>query len=118
MSEPDPASPVGLFVLVDKKPVPAQTVTEWAEFAESSDRVVKGTIVAADVECHMIHISTVFAGIDLSHLGRNMRNKMFETAIFWCDGIEVFDHCETWAQAEAAHARAIEHVQEMIARKK
>lgn len=53
-------------------------------------------------------ISTVFLGLD--HSWGDGPPLLFETMIFGGEHDGYQDRCSTWAEAEAMHAKAVEHV--------
>lgn len=84
------------YILVDRKPVPADLMT-WAKWFGTADRRVAMTEVAG------YRVSTVFLGID--HQFGDGPPLIFETMVF--EGREDVwsERCSTWEQAEEMHER-------------
>ena len=88
---------MGLFILVDRKPVACPDVMQWGEWYEhSGERTVGDTTVGA------MRISTIFLGIDHAWLGGATR--LFETMAFGGPMDMQQERCSTWDQAETQHA--------------
>ena len=104
-----------LYKLIGKLPVPCFDVLDWARWYETAERTVAQTHIGP------LRVSTVFLGID--HGFRVNRVRLFETMIFGDQDhmiqlnpnrpgrlmrstLDYQERYETWAEAEAGHARA------------
>jgi hypothetical protein len=86
------------YVLDGKTPRKVESSEEWANWFEIANRHVAQSLFG------LVHVSTVFLGIDYNFLGGPP--LIFETMIFngLHDGYR--DRCSTWEEAEAMHERA------------
>jgi hypothetical protein len=90
------------YTLIGQTPVPETDVLVWARWFEHADRRVKQNRLAGGVK-----VSTVFLGIDHNWLFDG-QPLLFETMVFTkTNGGEVYARVATWAEAEAAHKRAV-----------
>lgn len=99
----------------DKEPVPEPDLTKWAEWFESSNRVVRRnttsvTMKRGDQEKNVgeITISTVFLGLDHSFTGNPP--LLFETMVFGGPLDQQQERCSTWEGAEMMHEKMMERV--------
>ena len=83
----------------ERRPVPAD-MRQWGEWFGQMDNRRVGRTDVGDSE-----ISTVFLG--LPHVG-----GMFETMVFGGPFDQEQERCETWADAEAMHARWVKRCEE------
>ena len=109
-----PVHRIGLYYILDEHNlvVPVRDVHEWGKWFEEASR--SGRRIVAQDETNGLRVSTVFLGMDLSVMDE--RVLTFETMVF--RGASFSDlymkRYETWADAVAGHADAIEwcHSQE------
>lgn len=93
------------FVLKDKKPVPASSMTQWAEqLADYHQRVVKQTHLPNE-----IFISTVFLGLDIMGGDKPVEELvLFESMVFGGE----YNHYKrmycSYQEAEQGHQEIIE----------
>lgn len=87
------------YVLDGKTPKPVGGLEDWARWMQTGDRHVAQDLVGD------VRISTVFLGLDHSHVGGDP--LLFETMIFGGphDGHQT--RASTWDEAEAQHAEAV-----------
>ena len=100
-----------LYILdADQRVVKAADGLEWRLFFEKADRQVAHNIFGHEA-IGEIEVSTVFLGIN-HRFGDDGPPLVFETMIFGGgDGLNGYtDRCSTWADAEAMHAKAVQHV--------
>lgn len=64
------------YILNGKTPVQVESITEWAEWFEKGDRIVKQTDIGE------VKISTVFLGIDHNFHPNSKAPILFETMVF------------------------------------
>lgn len=83
------------YILVDRKPVPADLMT-WASFFGSADRIV------AKSQFGDVGVSTVFLGLD-HRFGDSGPPLIFETMIFGGPHSDYQTRCSTWEEAEEMH---------------
>lgn len=84
------------YILVDRKAVPADTMT-WARFFEDmSQRRV------ADTKFGDVRVSTVFLGLD-HRFEDSGPPLIFETMIFGGPHADYQTRCSTWEEAEEMH---------------
>ena len=107
------------YILEGRTPVPCSRET-WERFFILSHKMRR----VAETKLDGYYISTVFLGLDLDY--RNEPPLLFETMIFGGqyssldslehdDGKEEYqERCSTWEEAEAQHAKAIRHVENLI----
>jgi hypothetical protein len=113
------------YKLIGKIPTPCFDPQEWARWFENSlpERVVAKTTVGP------VEVSTVFIGLDHS-FGDN-KPRLFETMCFGAEDymikfgkhkrlfrseLDYQERYETWDEAEKGHQRAIEWVQQHLAK--
>lgn len=89
------------YVLVDRKPVPADLM-EWAKFFERGDDARRVGHTTFDGG----YVSTVFLGLDHRY-GAPGDPLIFETMIFGGPHDGYQERYSTWDQAEAGHAEAV-----------
>jgi hypothetical protein len=95
---------LGLYKLVDRKPVACTTPGEWGRWY--SDHL-EGCQVAIDRLFEgKVRVSTVFLGTDIS---LSEKPRLFETMIFGGPASNYQAKYETWEQAEVGHVRAVAH---------
>jgi hypothetical protein len=93
-----------LFVLEDKKPVPAQSIEHWQSFYF----VEENRLVAWD-SIGDANISTVFTGTNSRYWGDGPP-LVFETMIFGGVHDNKQWKCCTWEEAEEQHKKVVEMV--------
>lgn len=95
---------MGLYVLVDREPVPEEDIEKWGRFIED----IAGRRVAYDELAGVppVTVSTVFLGVDNGFT----RPLFFETMIFGGEHDGYQSRYETWEEAESGHAKALELV--------
>lgn len=92
---------LGRYILIGQTPVPEPNLLKWANWFETSDRIVAQTNVGASV------VSTVFLGLDHRYVGKGPP-LLFETMVFTDgDGGNLERRCSTWLEAEVQHAQAV-----------
>lgn len=91
------------YLLQGKETKKVQTMQEWAEKFERSNRTVKKTHLGDDIE-----VSTVFLGMDHSFGG--VRPLVFETMVFGGLKDGEMDRYSTWDEAEEGHEKMVELV--------
>jgi len=99
------------YRLIGKLPVPCRDVLEWGRWFETADRHVAKTGVGP------LSVSTVFLGLDHNFMGGDP--ILFETMIFGAGDVgeeSYLDRYCTWAEAEAGHARAVAHAEQIVAK--
>ncbi len=95
---------LGLYKLVDRKPVACKTPGEWGRWYERNLEVCQ---VAIDRLFEgKVRVSTVFLGTDPA---LTERPRLFETMIFGGPAASYQAKYETWEQAEAGHVLAVAH---------
>jgi hypothetical protein len=87
-------------------PIPGNDPIKWAHWFETADRRVATTDVGP------YHVSTVFLGLDHAFFGGPP--KLFETMVFTAGETQWQERCSTWAEAEAMHARVVNHYRELL----
>lgn len=105
----------GMYVLINKEPVPITDTMKWAVSFEQRHEIMQATgvdpwrVALTDVgDCY---VSTVFLGLDHNYFGGG-RPVLFETMIFHRKSVgeELMswqDRCSTWDEAEAMHERGV-----------
>lgn len=107
---------LGMYILVDKKPVLLTDTMQWASSFGQRHREMKQTgedpwrVALTDIENSCCYVSTVFLGLDHNFFGG--RALLFETMIFHREpGEERFDfqeRCSTWDEAVEQHERGVQ----------
>lgn len=90
----------GHFILVDKKPVLANDLMEWALWMTLPDRHVASTIL------HRCHVSTVFLGVSFSSPPLLFETMIFDNNAMYSPLDKSMWRCETWEEAEKQHKLA------------
>lgn len=91
------------YTLIGHDPVPCANFHEWVKLFEYNTRVVAQTTFPDGVR-----VSTVFLGADLGF--DEGEPILFETMVFGGALDQYQQRYETWDQAEAGHAEAVEAV--------
>lgn len=78
------------YRLNEQRDVVPCSFDEWGKYFGECDRIVGSDLVGP------VTVSTVFLGIP--HHG-----GMFETCLFWDDGVEIVQRYETYDKAKAGH---------------
>lgn len=117
----NPFSALGLYILVDRKPVAVADGLEWSVWFGTAKRRVRLTRLG------WVKISTVFLGLDHNH-SREGPPLLFET-MAWTDitpyeaelgftisrdWLDIQERCSTWEEAEAQHERVLGMVREKV----
>jgi hypothetical protein len=97
---------LGLYKLIDKKPVKIHNTLEWAKQMEISNRRISEDFI--ETELGIVRISTVFLGIDHNHFGGVP--ILFETMIFGGLNDQYQKRYHTYEGAEANHKRIVEKI--------
>lgn len=88
------------YVLKDGKPVPTESVLEWAEaFERTEDRIVQKDRVGSTT------VSTVFLGLDHNLAGG--APLLWETMIFGGEHDQYQDRYSSLKDAKKGHAKAV-----------
>lgn len=88
------------YILNGHTPVKANSLVEWAESMEKTDRTVKRTTVGES------RVSTVFLGLDHS-FEEGATPVLFETMVFGGPDDQYQERYTTWDEAEAGHDRIV-----------
>jgi len=94
------------YILNGHEAVPAEDLSEWARWLETSDRVVRVFNLNKRVS-----VSTVFLGIDHS-FSVNGPPLLFETLVFGGPLDGEMSRCATWDEAVRQHCAAVAAVME------
>lgn len=90
------------YILDGKRAVPCDDIFQWAQWFETTDRIVK------QVSVNGAKVSTVFLGLD-HNFSRSGPPLVFETMVFGGPMDQEQQRYSTWEEAEAGH-------DEMVAR--
>lgn len=86
------------------------TMNQWAQLRGGDEpeycRVARTAVMAPHDPNRIVHISTVWLGLDHS-FGNNDRPQIFETLTDGPDGDEVMERYSTEDEAEAGHRRHV-----------
>ena len=94
------------YILKEKEIIPCFDTIEWGKWMETANRrVARETF--GDSE-----ISTIFLGLDHSHLGG--KPILFETLVFGGDLSDEMDRYSTWDEAVLGHKAMVDRVKNEI----
>lgn len=91
-------SALGMYILVNKKPVQVFDVIEWSQSLYSQSRIVEQTNIGE------VFVSTVFLGLD--HRFGKGKPLLFETMIFGGDEDGFQERYTSWDLAYDGHHKA------------
>lgn len=97
---------MGRYYILKDKGVQKANLEEWANYFESSDRVIKKTKLFDD----SVEVSTVFLGLDHAIPENENHPLVFETMVFGGTFDGLTERYSTYKQAEEGHEKVADGV--------